>query len=236
MIQVTEQVLKEITAHAETSPNKEICGLITTAKRRMKYIPCRNIAEKHHDFVIHPEDYADAEDKAEIICIVHSHTYVNPNPTPADLVQIEKHGLPWLIINYPTLKWTLSYPTGYEAPYLGRPFVHGIFDCYSIWRDHYKRELNIEFEDYHRDWEWWLKGQNLYEDHMEEMGMVKVDDLKKHDVIMMQVGSPVINHVAIYLGDGLILQHIMGKLSSKDVYGGWYRKITVKTMRHKSLL
>ena len=52
----------------------------------------------------------------------------------------------------------------------------------------------------------------------------------------MQVGSPVINHAAIYIGDGMIIQHCAGRLSSRDVYGGGWRRATRKALRHKSLI
>ena len=56
---------------------------------------------------------------------------------------------------------------------------------------------------------------------------------KKNDVIFMTVGSQVPNHGAVYLGDGKIGHHQVGRLSSIDVYGGWYEKITTHIARHK---
>ena len=48
----------------------------------------------------------------------------------------------------------------------------------------------------------------------------------------MQVASPVPNHAAVYLGDGLILHHLQGRLSSRDVYGGYWQKITTHILRY----
>jgi hypothetical protein len=52
------------------------------------------------------------------------------------------------------------------------------------------------------------------------------DNLKVGDCFLMQVASPVPNHAAVYLGDGLILHHLQGRLSSRDVYGGYWQKVT----------
>ncbi|WP_255344084.1 NlpC/P60 family protein, partial [Acinetobacter baumannii] len=41
-------------------------------------------------------------------------------------------------------------PTGYEAPYEGRPYVYGSFDCWTLCRDFYLREFGIELRDYPR--------------------------------------------------------------------------------------
>jgi len=233
---INDTIINDINVHVQANPEREICGVIGTSHRKLKYIPCRNIAAQNNHFVIDPQDYADAEDNYEILCIVHSHININPQPSQADLVGIEKSGLPWLIMNHPVGNWTVSYPNNYEAPYVGREFSHGILDCYSIWRDYYKRELGIEMVDYDRGVEWWLKGDDLYEKNYTDAGFVVVDDLQVHDIILMKVGSPVANHAAVYLGDDIILHHVMGKISSRDIYGGWWKKITVKILRHKSFL
>jgi proteasome lid subunit RPN8/RPN11 len=231
---ISAEILEAVKSHANSSPKREVCGVVTSYRRRNKYVPCRNVAENNEHFVIDPVDYAAAEDAGQIIAIVHSHVNVNPAPSQADLIGIERTNLPWLIVNTPINSYTFTLPSGYFAPYVGREFVHGITDCYSIWRDYYSRELGIEMIDYERGFEWWLKGDDLYEDNYRAAGFVEVTDLKKHDIILMKVASPVQNHAAIYIGDNIILQHITGKISSKDVYGGYWRKVTTKILRHES--
>jgi proteasome lid subunit RPN8/RPN11 len=239
-----DSILAEIRAHAEREYQiqdaegkpRESCGLVVIWKGRRRYIPCRNIAEKNEHFVMHPEDYAAAEDVGEVVMVVHSHPNVAALPSQADLVGCEKSGLPWLIVNWPTGAIHEFAPNGYRAPLVGRVFSHGILDCYALVRDYYAQELGIDLPDDDRPDEWWLKGMNLYVEGFERAGFVRVDKPQKHDGLLMQVGSQVPNHAAIYLGDGNILHHQMGRLSSKDVYGGWYEKCTVMTLRHRSLM
>jgi len=52
----------------------------------------------------------------------------------------------------------------------------------------------------------------------------------------MQVQSKngVPNHAGVYLGDGIMLHHLYGRLSSRDVYGGYWREVTRLTLRHES--
>lgn len=232
---INQQLREDILQHARTSVN-EVCGVIVVKNRRKQYIPCRNIAQSAAEFEIDPEDYAKAEDAGDIVAIVHSHPKTNVTPSQADMVGIERTNKPWVICNPITGEFSVTEPTGYELPYIGREFVHGVSDCYSIWRDYYKRELGIDMKDYYRGHEWWLKGDNLYMDNFAEAGMVEVKDLQKHDIILMRVVSPVPNHAAVYLGDNIILHHVMGRISCKDVYGGWWRKITDRILRHKSLI
>ena len=230
-------ILDKILKHAKEELPKEACGLIVIFKGKEKYIECKNLAETSEDnFYIDPADYAQCEDMGEIIKIVHSHPVTNPNPSQSDMVGIEKSGIPWIIINPVTGQSTETSPSGYKAPLIGRVFVHGILDCYTMIRDYYNFELDIKLPDFHRDNYWWEKGQNLYEENFGKAGFTQVDDLKKNDVIIMTNGSSTPNHSAIYMGDGKILHHVQGRLSSKDAYGGYWLKNTWKVIRHEQFL
>jgi hypothetical protein len=101
----------------------------------------------------------------------------------------------------------------------------------------YKQELNIQIPDYPREDKWWLLGHNLYLDNFEsaDFELVTDDSLKPHDVIFMQLGSSTVNHAGIFTTEGYLLHHIMGRLSSKDIYSGYYRNITTHIVRHKEL-
>ena len=226
-----------IRTHAVAEYPRECCGLIVIKNGRRKYLPCRNIAEGTEHFAIDPEDYMHAEDRGQIVAIVHSHPNMTPEPSKADLASCEDTGLPWIILSWPSNVFKEFTPTGFRAPLVGREYNHGAVDCYSIVRDYYRDALSLELPNYYRTDEWWLKGQNLYEEHFKENGFIEVnDEIQVHDTFLMKLCSPVINHAAIYVGDGMILQHCQHLLSSKDMYGGFWQKMTVKRVRHRSLV
>ncbi|MDP2808634.1 MAG: C40 family peptidase [Rhodocyclaceae bacterium] len=232
-------VVDAVRAQAATCAPRECCGVVVVARGRLRYMPCRNDYNGDDDtFVLNPEDYAAAEDQGEVIAIAHSHVGLPPFPSMADKVGIEAHGLPWLIVNHPVGTWSVNEPEGYRAPLIGRPFVHGVLDCYALCRDYYRETCALDLPDYPRDDLWWQKpGQNLYLDHFAEAGFVEIDaaDLRPHDGILMQAGADRPNHAAIHLGDNLILHHFFGRLSSRDVWGGYWKKCTTHYLRHKSL-
>lgn len=230
-----ETLVPDVLAHAEKEQPRECCGLAVVVKGRLKYWPCRNIATSG-EFYIDPNDYAAAEDAGEVVGVCHSHVFVAPEPSQADRVMCEKTCLPWLIVNWPTGNYQVIEPSGYKLPLLGRKFVHGVVDCFSIIRDYYSQNLGIALPDFPREDNWWLKGQDLYRQHAEEAGFVPVTDLKPHDMIVMQRASPVPNHGAVYIGDNKIIQHCYKRLSSRDVYGGYWRSITSNVYRHQELL
>ncbi|MCC7413311.1 MAG: C40 family peptidase [Gammaproteobacteria bacterium] len=223
-------------AHAGVEYPRESCGVVIVARGRAMYRPCRNVAPVGSCFEIHGEDLAAAEEIGVITHVVHSHPDAAPAPSQADRVMCERTGVPWVIVGWPSGALHEHRPDGYQAPLVGREFVHGVLDCYSLIRDWYQAELGLTLPDYDRDDRWWLRGEDLYMQWYADAGFVRAaDGPQRHDVVLMQFGAPVVNHGGVYLGDGLILQHCAGRLSSRDVYGGFWRRCTRALIRHRSL-
>ena len=235
---LSQDIKDQILDHAKEETPNECCGLIIIRKGRTKYIRCKNIAElPKHTFVLASDDYIKAEDEGEIVGVAHSHPYEPPIPSDGDKVACEKSGVPWYIVNPQTERWGYYEPSGFELPYVGRKFQFGIIDCYTLVRDYFKKEFNLQLRDYYRADEFWKKGQSLYEDNFMKEGFIKIplDEIKKHDLLFMQLESNLPNHAAIYLGDQQVLHHVQGRLSSRDILGEYYIKNTAFAARHKSL-
>lgn len=235
---MTEEILQEIRDHAAREYPRESCGVVIIRKGRERYVPCRNQATTGEHFILDHEEYAAAEEQGEVVMIVHSHPNAPPIPSQADRVSCESTGVPWLIMNWPTGNAQIFEPGGYRAPLVGRQFCFGVLDCYTLIRDYYRETLQIELPDFPRRDGFWHRGEELYLDHFEEAGFVPVEpaSLRPHDVVLMRLSSPVVNHGAIYLGDDRILHHPMHRLSSRDVYGGYWHHITARTIRHRRVL
>jgi proteasome lid subunit RPN8/RPN11 len=236
-MKLTNAMRADILEHAQSQDPRECCGLIAIVKGRKKYFPCRNIADTPDEhFVLSGEDYAAIEDKGEIISIVHSHPATNPSPSAADRLACQKSGLPWFIINPKTEAWGYCEPDGFELPYVGREFVFGMVDCYTLCQDWYKKEMGLQLSDYQRRDKFWERGENLYLDNFYREGFRKIsfDELQYGDALLMQLGSNLPNHAAIYIDDQQILHHIQRRLSSRDVLGGYYIKNTAMVLRHES--
>lgn len=219
--------------HAKAEAPREACGLvILSGDGSLSYFPCKNVSEGMNEFSIDPEDYARAEDLGEVAAIIHSHTQTGAKPSEADLVSCESTKLPWYIVAVPSGAWEMITPNGYKAPLLGRKYSHGVLDCYSFVRDWLRENDVVELPDFDRKWEWWLNGQDLYADNFEKCGFVKVTDMQPGDVILMAIRSKVINHAAIYLGGNVMAHHAIGRLSMREVYGGFWEKNTRLVVRY----
>ena len=235
MIPLEDHIIESIQSHSKSEYPLESCGLVIIKQGKQRYIPAKNVSEaKEISFTIAAEDFARAEDAGEIIRLCHSHCNMPAVPSEADLVSCETSGVPWLIVNQPTgaiYEWS---PTGYSAPLIGRTFAHGVLDCYTLIRDYFRIECGIEIPNFRRKRQWWLRGEDMYVDNFEQAGFFEVDKIQQHDVLLMQIGSPVINHGAVYIGNNQIIQHCTNRLSSRDVYGGGWQRAVRKIVRHKN--
>ena len=225
--------------HAEAEYPRESCGLVVVVKGRERYWPCRNTATEEMTFVMDPKDYAAADDAGAITAVVHSHPNKRPKASMADRAAMEASGLPWHIVGWPTKLWATYEPEGWQTPLIGREWCYGTLDCYALARDWYKQEWGLELSDYERHGEWWHKGMNTFVENFANEDFVSVGqdaEPQYGDALLMQIVSSVSNHVAIYIGDDLILQHLERRLSSRDLWSGYYRKNTTHILRHRSRL
>lgn len=233
-------------AHAERVFPQESCGVVIDGK----YQPLENLApDKENYFSIDPAVFVGMEVEA----IIHSHPNGVPVPSEADMTSQIATAVPWGLfaskkddvtetINHTAVLWFGDQVPRY--PLLGRPFVHGLLDCYGLIRDVYLEELGVHLIDFPRDWEWWLQGKNLYDDCFKKAGFRKISEreVKKYDLIIsslaMRDGTP--NHGSLYYGDDLVIHHIAASSPvdfsrlSAIVPAAPYLKRAVFFLRHES--
>lgn len=233
---LSDAVRQSAVSHGEAEFPRESCGLVIIQKGRQVYFPCQNLALDDDQFIINPEDYAAADQRGEIVAVIHSHPNLPPLPSQADRVACEASGLVWHIFSLPSGEWASLQPEGYTAPLVGREWAFGTLDCYTIIRDWYLLNRGVELPDFHRQDGFWKRGENLYMDNFAIAGFreIPVNDIECGDVILMTNGSAMPTHGAVYLGDGMILHHVQNRLSSREIYGGVWLENTVGALRYGS--
>ena len=224
--------------HAKEQDPKESCGLLLEIKGKEKYFPCKNLSTYSQQcFIIDPDDFVKAEETGNILAVIHSHPVTPPIASQADKISCENSDLPWHIVNPKTEQWGYYEPSGYKPTLLGRPWVWGVTDCWSLVRDSYKQEKNIVL----RDWDRPTTPQQflqkpLFESCAWRTGFRELrpdEKLINGDVLLMSILSPTLNHVAIFL-DGDVLHHLADRISCKEPYNQWLLKCTGKRYRYAS--
>ena len=229
---------KEAIIHAKDQQPKEAVGLVLNIRGKLKYYPCNNLAITDHQcFILDPEDYVKADNIGDIVGIFHSHPINPPTPSQADKVSCEASGLPWYIVNPTTQEWSYLEPCGYKPPLLGRQWVWGVTDCWSLVRDWYKENKNINL----RDWERPLTPQEfndkpLFEQCANDTNFRELESnerLLDGDVLLMSIMYPTLNHVALFF-QGDVIHHLTDRLSCREPYSEWLLKCTGKRYRYVS--
>ena len=219
-----QKIIDKAIMHARSKLPEESCGFIVDDD----YIPMKNRArDKIQNFSIDPKQYIIYNEK--IRAIVHSHDNY-PHASKDDMIHQLESGVPWGIINFFNGHFTEIFFWGDTLEVqdlVGRPFNHGVHDCFSLVRDYYRLKgftLPISPRENH----WWKTEPSMLMKGYEELKCFKrVDpsEAKEGDIVLMIILAEVANHSGIYLGDGRILHHLYGRLSREESIYTWRKYI-----------
>lgn len=224
-------------AHAAREAPAEACGLLVVVRGRLRYWPAVNVApDTCAGFQIRLDDQLAAEDAGEVVAVVHSHPGAPAAPGPMDLVEHAASGLAWWILGADG--WHHMPPAGARV-YSGRVFAYGSDDCLELVREWCWRERGVHIParealagGLDHAYGWWLRGGDLYRSLFEAAGFRAVDSPAAGDVLLLQMGAPVPNHLGVLMPGGRILHHLDGRLSCAEPYDRIYRERTTHVLRH----
>ncbi|HAC6879134.1 TPA_asm: phage tail protein [Salmonella enterica subsp. enterica serovar Java] len=220
----------DILQHAKECYPAESCGYAVITPDGERYFPCENIsADPAMSFHIAPEDYLRAQEEGDLVALVHSHPDGIPYLSEADRRLQVQSGIPWWLVCDGKIHKFRSVPH-----LTGRVFVHGVTDCYTLFRDAYHL-AGIDIPDFHRSEEWWRKGEDLYLDNLSRVGFFRVhpDEAQTGDILLCCFGSSVANHAAILCDNGDLLHHIPEQLSKRERYTDKWQRRTHSIWRHR---
>lgn len=255
---LTLELEQEILNKAMKSVPYEMCALLVRS-RIDGTLSLKEIANTHPD----PKNYFRIDARAVaavsiagdyVEAFVHSHPTGTSKPSDDDVVSMNLQNKPYIIAGVASRTVEVWQPT--TVPLLGRGYVHGTQDCYTLVRDYYQRELGITLPDFERQDKWWENKDNaaLYEDNFREAGFVQVprETMQRHDVLLCRWGATAhVNHALIYLasdgvlkseltpachGSRLFLHHPYNALSVRCILGESRLTSCAYVLRHRQLL
>jgi hypothetical protein len=82
----------------------------------------------------------------------------------------------------------------------------------------------------------WFIYNPLFDGFWKDAGFYQLPEeepLQFGDGLLMNIEGSGLNHCGVYIGDQLVLHHLRGRLSSRDLYGGWLQNCTGRRLRHR---
>lgn len=229
--------IQALSSHAVASYPQECVGYIDSAGL---YVPMVNIAPdpKRHAMAS-PKVIGPLLHAGQVRAFCHSHPDGPDCPSAQDMATQQEMEVPFILLSTNGQACTHAFAWGDqladERDIVGRGFLHGVDDCYAMIRAWFLRERGITLPDYPRDWEWWLRDQDLYQRFFAEAGFHEIDrsEVVPGDCWLAAVRSPVPNHAGIYLDGGLALHHPSSglpndpqRLSKRESLARWQPFIT----------
>lgn len=108
-LQLPRRLVNQILAHAQSQPNAEICGLLSSiAGQAKRYYPVRNVAnDTRRRYQMDGEEQIAAmrhmrEQGEELLAIVHSHPHSAAEPSITDISEAQFPQAIYLIVSLDT--------------------------------------------------------------------------------------------------------------------------------------
>ncbi len=232
---LSDDNLKEFIKKARDHATLETCALILETHSTHELFFCENVSNEKDSFIINPLEYLKAQAIGKVVGVVHSHVDGPDEFSQSDIHSSERTGLPFYLYNIESKNLIEYIPMKFRGPLIGRDWVHGINDCFTLIKDYYKQHLFIDLKDMYRAPYWWEQTSNLYMLNFSDYGFRVVKTPQVNDIALCKVGSPVPNHGAIVLDNNYILHHFYKHLSCTEVFGMLWRKSAKLFLRHESL-
>ena len=244
-MKLNDKTLQDFEAHVLACYPEEACGLVVNDE----FVPCKNVHETPlTDFRIDGPELVAARSRGELQAVLHSHPYSATQhhesppewPSTADMQCWLGDDVPWGIVatEGQGLTRMVWLDEANPEPLVGREFIHGINDCYSVVRDWFRIERGITLKNFPRGFGWWNTDQNLYAKNFAIAGFeeIPLEQIQIGDCLLMHIGSGVIRHAAVVTGHNEITHHMFHRLSGVDSLSKWNRCIAKAVRFNPSLV
>lgn len=238
MIFLDKKTELEIQNYCISKFPQEACGFVL---KTGEVLGVQNIhSQPEKNFHISPIDCLKHE--GNIKFVFHSHpdkALKSFSPSKADMESQIGSDVPWILLTANAVKASRAEIFGWQvirSDFMGKTFIHGIRDCYSLIRDFYFSTKNILLKEIPRENRWWETKEDIYLKSFKEVGFYEIPfDLNKlevGDLILFRIRPTLcINHGAVYVGNGWMLHHLCGGLSCKEPLQN-YKNFAEKIIRY----
>lgn len=207
---------------ALSDPDNETCGFVLSDGT---VVQCLNRAADPRDtFEISHVDYALYEPLG-IKGIWHSHRTLNEF-SPFDQQVIAADPMPWAVYCIAKDNFIECNPQT-VAPLLGRPYVYGVYDCYSVVADKLAA-LGVKLPFWERGTygEWNTPDFLPFDEQATTVGRPVKDDYQPGDILLFNLGdfTEHTDHIGVFVTNSTFLHHPVSHASRVDRFGSWWKR------------
>lgn len=209
------------------------------------FVPLTNRSDTpRFAYDISTSDWAEYAD--DIKAVLHSHA-TDPTerlvddpriPSKADMQGQLDTDVEWAIVV--TEGENVTEPVWFGNPehrpdLMDREFIHSIQDCLEFMRDWQFKEYGLVLPSFPRNYDWFEKGENHFEDQYEAWGFYDAtNELEaRGDVLFYSFDSDVVNHIGVVPEPGLVVHHPFNKKPVVEPQRK-YRTRFRRRIRHKT--
>jgi proteasome lid subunit RPN8/RPN11 len=217
---------------------REACGFIINhgGHARVHVVP--NAIIEPGAFAMNPDDAMDMLRRHQCLAVVHSHVGEDARPSLADMELAEALHMPHVIVCVDDGSVSITYPPGWSQPIVGREWVYGVSDCYTLLQDAMQEMGGITLPDFERE-PWPTKTWNMFRpENFTKAGWVEVplaEPFRALDVALFALDddSPHCNHCGLVVEPAHLLHHAAGRLSTRELFSDFWRKHVRVHLRHQ---
>lgn len=185
-------------------------------------------SEKDSKYLLSLKDYK----------IVHSHTqesftYDPRTPSVEDMIGQENTQVEWGIVHCDgqAISDILWFGSPKQDELEGRQYIHNVYDCFTLVRDFYFKEFQVDIGSHPRPPEWEEWNPHYITHNYRTLGFKDVENSFKYgDVALFAIASRTPNHVGVYLGQDKFIHHLYQRTSAIDSFSKWNRQL-IKVVR-----
>ena len=221
--------LVELKEHILACYPMEACGVVI----QNKFIPVENVhIDPINNFSFSQKDCLKFSD---VDAIIHSHTMEifqeDPRtPSYSDMISMRNTDTVWGILHCDGENVTdILWANPIEVPeLLGRDYISNVLDCFTLARDYYRKNYNVDLGLHPRpaNWEEWNPNyieQNFISCGFEVKPFSKI--IQPSDILLININSDIANHIGVVVGQDTFIHHLYKRKSNSDTIGKWKRYI-----------
>lgn len=203
---------------------KEAVGIVVEGD----FLPLANIASSPFDsFLVEKGIFLTYENRIQEI--LHSHTYtasVDEDPrTPSkpDMILAKSTKVTQGIVHTDGVEVSDILYFNKKTPHklLGRVYISGVYDCFTIVRDYFIFTHNYYIDILPRSSNWLHEDPMYMVENLDKQGFIQVDHHASippeiGDVLVFAFGTKQLSHLGVYVGRGMFIHHLNNRPSCTD--------------------